>query len=432
MENGEMAEKIKALANKSALLSSLWSKDFAIKSLTEAYIVALCIIAIFSIQSHFLTSHLTKQQKVATEVSYMVARERSLIQQIVLSATNLYLTGAELDKQFLQGAVSEFETLHKSLTETIEKKYKKKRRVGHQLYQVYFEVPYSVNDHILALIEKASEFATIDARRVELRKKSLDFFLKELTGTTMSGIDYALESYQEDTIREAERYARWQFWNVMFILTVLLMEALFIFRPLVSRTIRYQKNLQRQAFSDPLTGLNNRRAFMQRADGLLDQAQRESKAVSVMLTDLDFFKKVNDTYGHHAGDQVLKHFSGLLEHSIRGGDIAGRLGGEEFAAVLYNMSDSDAFKIIDRFREKVAQTPCEYIDEHGAQKSLSYTASFGVVSVIVRSAFDVEGLLRKADEALYEAKEKGRNRVIVTVLDDGHGEIVEDKPAKAV
>jgi diguanylate cyclase len=129
------------------------------------------------------------------------------------------------------------------------------------------------------------------------------------------------------------------------------------------------------------------------------------KKTSLILMDVDFFKKVNDTYGHDGGDAVLKGLAAALKIQVRPGDLFARIGGEELAIVLTGAPGQKAVEIAERLRQKVAATTVE-----SGGKAINVTASFGVSSH-PDSVFGVEHLFKAADEALYRAKREGRNRV---------------------
>jgi diguanylate cyclase (GGDEF)-like protein len=155
-----------------------------------------------------------------------------------------------------------------------------------------------------------------------------------------------------------------------------------------------------------LTGLFNRRAFIDFAERRMKQHQRDRTALAFLIFDLDWFKSVNDTHGHAIGDLALRLFAETLRTNLRPDDIAGRLGGEEFAAVLSGVDEISAACIAERIREKFAEAG-EKID--GA--CVEVTVSVGVAGCRAEETADLERLGEAADEALYRAKAHGRNRV---------------------
>jgi len=170
------------------------------------------------------------------------------------------------------------------------------------------------------------------------------------------------------------------------------------------------------AMVDPLTGIANRRSFLHEAGLIAKRHAAAPKPTAVLLIDLDHFKSINDRFGHALGDRVLEIFTGTARQSIRASDLIGRLGGEEFAAVLCNTSRDTAVTVAERIRESFEQAAKE-VDN----RAVCATVSIGVVHC-VEAALDVTQLLAQADQALYFAKENGRNRVEVASL-----ELVRDR-----
>jgi diguanylate cyclase (GGDEF)-like protein len=164
---------------------------------------------------------------------------------------------------------------------------------------------------------------------------------------------------------------------------------------------REVKNLSHQAFVDDMTGLPNYRAFCQRMDQAMAEFQR-GRAFSLVMVDVDFFKRVNDTFGHSVGDDVLRHVAAVLHAASREVDFIGRYGGEEFCMVLSDASPTVAYDVAERARKALANTPFGCID---------LTASFGVCTF--GPGMVTSDIIKHADGSLYRAKGLGRNRVEV-------------------
>ncbi|RXF74658.1 PleD family two-component system response regulator [Hansschlegelia zhihuaiae] len=175
-------------------------------------------------------------------------------------------------------------------------------------------------------------------------------------------------------------------------------------------TERLRANLQTSmelAITDGLTGLHNRRYMEMHLQALLDQAASRDRPLSALVVDIDFFKKVNDIHGHDAGDDVLREFSRRLKASVRGIDLAVRLGGEEFVVVMPETDGAVARIVAERIRTKTAAAPFQI---RGGEATLEVTVSVGVASFL-GAEDDAGALLKRADVALYRAKTDGRNRV---------------------
>lgn len=167
--------------------------------------------------------------------------------------------------------------------------------------------------------------------------------------------------------------------------------------------------LDRAVSHDHLTGVLARGAFLAHAGRLLHRLAAEGRPVAVLMLDVDHFKNVNDRHGHAAGDSVLAGFAHLASSALRPEDLVGRLGGEEFAAVLPRTSLDDARQVAERLRARVAEESFEAPNG----RRLGVTVSLGLVYVTDAAGASLETLLARADEALYRAKADGRDRVVV-------------------
>jgi len=168
------------------------------------------------------------------------------------------------------------------------------------------------------------------------------------------------------------------------------------------------EKLEQAARTDPLTSLPNRRAIEDWASKQLRGAARHGYSLWVVIGDIDNFKSINDTFGHDAGDAVLKTFAEGLKKSTRASDICGRLGGDEFLLVVTHVEPEHVEVAVNRFREQFSAL-CFPL----AGQSVSVTASFGAAGFQGKDVQDFSALVRKADQMLYEAKRAGRNQVRV-------------------
>jgi diguanylate cyclase (GGDEF)-like protein/PAS domain S-box-containing protein len=169
---------------------------------------------------------------------------------------------------------------------------------------------------------------------------------------------------------------------------------------------RQRDLLQHYAFHDGLTGIANRRLFLERLEDALAHVDRHELRFSVLLVDLDHFKRINDTYGHAAGDALLCQFAERAQGCLRRGDLLARLGGEEFAVLLFESSAEGAVQTAERMRAAIAAEPMTHECEQ-----IPLRVSIGVARI--RQADTPESLLARADAALYAAKQSGRNRVVL-------------------
>lgn len=180
----------------------------------------------------------------------------------------------------------------------------------------------------------------------------------------------------------------------------------------IARANMYSEILK-HATMDALTGLNNRRQFEIRLNQEFATAKRKNKKLCCMMTDIDYFKKINDTYGHIAGDIVLKRVASIIESQLREYDTASRYGGEEFCILLPYTTIEEAKFVAERLRKKVESEKIDISQAYSEQKEVQVTISIGVSEFNEHTILNPKDLYKKADEALYQAKEQGRNQVIL-------------------
>lgn len=194
---------------------------------------------------------------------------------------------------------------------------------------------------------------------------------------------------------------------VWALFTSMLILSWVVIRRMVSNMSTLQASLQWQAWHDGLTRLYNRSTLFDLAGKAAKQCEEQGRSVSVIQLDLDFFKSINDRFGHQAGDRVLNHVAGMISSQIRQEDLAGRVGGEEFCIVLPGTTRGDACAMAERIRARINNREILI----GKSETLRISASLGVSSSEDKGLYDIEYLQSIADSRLYLAKQKGRNRV---------------------
>lgn len=185
--------------------------------------------------------------------------------------------------------------------------------------------------------------------------------------------------------------------------------SLYEFDRLTRRLFVTRQEVQQLALKDALTGVGNRRYFEERAKAALAGTIRRKAPLALLMIDIDHFKEVNDRYGHAAGDAVLRALAGTLVRSLRGGDVCGRLGGEEFAAVLPDESREGAAATAERLRAAVERLNVG----SGGNEWIRFTVSVGVAAY-PENGETLSALMKRADARLYHAKEGGRNRMVAS------------------
>lgn len=169
----------------------------------------------------------------------------------------------------------------------------------------------------------------------------------------------------------------------------------------------YQQSLFKAANTDALTGLYNKRYFMECLEKEFSYSRRSLQPMSLILMDIDYFKKINDTHGHIAGDKILKSVGKLLSNQVRLENIACRFGGEEFAIILRGATPQQACIVADRIRVLIEKESVV-----SKSKELHFTVSLGVATFNGKNFSTAEDFMIRADELLYAAKQKGRNRYV--------------------
>ncbi len=171
----------------------------------------------------------------------------------------------------------------------------------------------------------------------------------------------------------------------------------------IKQELQKNSKLEKLAVTDKLTGLYNRVQLDDVLDFGVNKAIRYNTNISIIFIDIDKFKSINDTYGHQVGDQILKHFSKILQSNIRKTDIAGRWGGEEFLIICHETNIECSLNLAENLRVVIENTTFKHI------KNL--TASFGIA--VLEEKDSVHSLIQRADRALYKAKHSGRNKVCI-------------------
>jgi len=221
----------------------------------------------------------------------------------------------------------------------------------------------------------------------------------------------AFELYYNITLQKSEMDELIsQYSKLLYILTVILiasvaLAAIFFLKGLKERR-RYERAMLEKVNTDPLTGVYNRRRFDEILHIEFERVMRYDLAIGLLILDIDHFKKVNDTYGHQAGDDVLIATAAKISESLRKSDLLGRYGGEEFIALLPETSRENALETAERLRRVIETNTVSY-----GNHIIKVTISVGVSYLHSEKGLTIERIIKNADDALYAAKERGRNQV---------------------
>jgi two-component system, cell cycle response regulator len=183
-----------------------------------------------------------------------------------------------------------------------------------------------------------------------------------------------------------------------------------------SRVVQYQQHLEYQTQIDSLTGLFNRRAFEKKIGEEFERSKRYGHPLSVVILDIDNFKKINDTYGHHGGDAALVRISEILRERSRRSDFPSRFGGEEFVLVLPETDQDSAIQVARKFHEEIRSCSFGTVD-----KPFVLTVSMGLTSSTKKEYSDWREMVADADCALYQAKNTGKDRIEICLPQENHG-----------
>ncbi len=363
---------------------------------TLAYVMALATIALLSAVSHGVLDNVISEQRDAATVINVAGRQRMLSQRIALLAEDL----THGDKSARAPLVTAIDLMERSQDALVHGgDLNIVNPLAPELQAFYFQGETPLDPAVRHFLSQARVIAAQHAGSDEsLALRQVRLAARE---TLLPRLDQAVTMFEA----HANSRVKWLQWSQRMILAVLfatlIAEAILIFRPLVLRLGGYISSLTELATRDGLTGLHNRRYFLEIAQQMLLMARRSGSPTAVLVLDLDHFKRINDTLGHRAGDAALRRFSDIARNTVRRSDLIGRMGGEEFAIVLPGV-DRHAARIV---AEKLRRA----FEEDMPQDSPPFTASIGVV--LAGETDTISDLLNHADAAVYVAKQNGRNRV---------------------
>lgn len=374
------------------------------RSITIIYLVALCLIAGISITSHFLTNRIVAKQESTALLVNTAGRQRMLSQRITRIAEEI--ADGSIDPRAGRSALGlladRMETAQHQLTFG-DIAHGMPPATSPRLRAIYYEPPLRLESQVNSFLAHTRAF--IAKPNATLGDPDLRAMVAAANEPLLNGLDTAVSEYQAASEHDVRHLRHVISTLTGIMLIVLVLEALLIYRPLFNRLTGAISLLIKASTTDFLTGVLNRRAFVSGAERELTGARRKKQSLCLLMADIDHFKQVNDTYGHPAGDLVIKHFAAVCEANLRTGDSVGRMGGEEFAILMPGASLPGAQLAAERIRERFSRTTAA-VTPHG-QRVLA-TVSIGVVCATDGT---VSHLLAEADALLYRAKQGGRNRV---------------------
>jgi diguanylate cyclase (GGDEF)-like protein len=393
------------------MLAKKYPTDNLIRLGIVTYVFALSLIAAFTIAFHFLTDSIVHQQQQTAAVVNLSGRQRMLSQRIAKialeRAAHYNMRSDAESQQGLLGAIRLMDDSHRTLLYG-SKSLGLTGPSSPSVRAVYLNPPYSLDLRMQDFLAHARAFAVRSGPRLTLDDPDLLALEQAARQPLLDALDAAVTANQQ-TSESAIRTLRKTLTSLtLLMLIILMLEALFLYRPLFDRLARAHSELIEAGRTDPLTGCLNRRAFTQEAHGALARARELNQPLAVLMLDIDRFKNVNDRHGHAIGDRVINSVVGTLIDTTRKTDVLCRMGGEEFAIMLPSEAMHSAAEIAERIRNAVSERSIPLTEE--GESFLNVTISIGIAMLEPTDAslFDVLG---RADKALYRAKASGRNRV---------------------
>ena len=368
-----------------------------VQRLTVAYISALAVIAILSCATHLILDHVITRQNDSAALINIAGRQRMLSQRIALLATDL---------QSEPGVAAELARL----SDLMERSNRAicqgddlgiHNKLSPEAHALYFDGPDAIDPQVKRYIGAAR--AALAASEPTQRSAAVKRLHDEARDGLLFALDHAVALFENEADARVHWLKQAQKFVLASLLTTLAAEALLIFRPMVMRIRQYTARLFEMATRDALTGLSNRRHFHAAALQQLALAQSKGRALAILCVDIDHFKKVNDNFGHEAGDRVLKRFAEVATRTLRNADVVGRTGGEEFSILLPDTDRSAASTLAERLRTSIADDRVPGLPP--------VTISIGI-TVFDAGDTSLDQLMRRADEALYAAKRNGRDRAV--------------------
>ncbi|MDE1145412.1 MAG: diguanylate cyclase [Azospirillaceae bacterium] len=380
------------------------------RRLTVAYVAALSLIALLSGAVHLLLDHVITQQRDSGTIINVAGRQRMLSQRIGLLAGDYYQGRDERAAAPLLQAAAAMERAQHALLSGDGA-----LGIGHGLSDaaraLYFSPPVDLDRRTRDLVLSVrlltgaagpvADPAASDAATADVRRQAFTDIQRQTRDEILPLLDQAVSLFEAEGAARIEWLRHAQQGVLAILLTTLLAEAMFIFRPLVGRLRAYTRRLYDLATRDALTGLPNRHHFLEMGGRTLSLVQDARQPLALMMVDVDHFKAINDTFGHEAGDHVLRRFGQLIQGWLAASAVAGRIGGEEFAILLPDTDALDAVAAGESLRQVV---------EAACGDGPAWTISIGIATLAPED-FELADVMRRADLALYAAKSAGRNQV---------------------
>ena len=378
--------------------------------MTFTYTVSLTFIAVLSLLVHLMLDRVISEQDESGHFINVSGQQRMLSQRISLFTLEYLHSGNEESRDIAMESLRKLKENHEFLLKAHHESVASTNRsvLSDEMLSLYFEEPFRVSQkivHFESMVNKAlinkEDYAQAGASETE--------FIRLAKDSLLAGFNAVVYQYEREGNQQVARLRTVQSVVLVIIVLTLIVEAFFISRPIVKKVSAYASKLQKEANYDALSGLLNRRAFNSVAQQFFMASRRYKSPLSIIMLDIDLFKRINDKHGHDAGDQAIQWISNMLTNTIRESDCIARFGGEEFIILLPNTETNGAVKTAEKIRSSIA---CRPFTVNGIE--IPITISLGVSSAD-KDDTSIEAAVKRADTALYESKSSGRNKVSLSM-----------------
>ncbi len=367
------------------------------KNLKFIYLIVFGSMIMWATFAYFTTTEIIQSQSKYAHLINISGKQRMLSQKSVLASIRYYEEPSAQRKAELIKLYNIMKNDHKHLVQSH----------SHSKFidGIYFQQPHSLNAKVVSYLKLLSQF--IHSPEAPLLSK-----IESSAYALLPILNKAVYAYESESEKKTNALMDRELIILLGTFFTLFIEALFIVFPIMKIATKHEdrlqllvkqrtKELEELSITDQLTGLYNRREIDRRLNSELENAARYQRSFSLIMVDIDFFKNVNDTYGHQVGDDVLQHVALLLSTNIRKTDTLGRWGGEEFIIINTEHDSQKVLKFIEKLRG--------IIESYDFNKVGQVTCSFGIAHYTKGDT--AVSILQRADRALYLAKDSGRNCV---------------------
>ena len=377
------------------------------------YTAALALIALVALANYYIIDRIVVLEKTSSTVVKVAARQTTLSQRISGLSYQYAMADAEERRRLepaLRAAIGLMRSSHEALIQGDEQ-LGIPAQMPEELDDIYFSDSGGLDQEVRRFLALAEDYLTLPESHVGPRNQGLLTLMGAAQDDLLERLDLAVVRYAENSKANLDELRTAMLVLIVLLLTVLVLEAVFVFRPLFRNLVEQRESLFEMARTDSLTGSLNRRSILSAAAAEFARFRRYDTPLTLAMIDIDHFKRVNDTHGHAAGDDVLKALVAVSQKTVRATDVFGRMGGEEFAVVLPETDLAGAAVFAEKLR---ANLEAAMVESHG--ETIRFTVSIGLGGARKGDRSEAQALSR-ADKALYQAKDAGRNRVALFDLE---------------